>query len=519
MHDLPRQKLSELLAKHGHSLCDDAKKLEGLLKDVLHNEHKRETFVLISALREGVAHELRGATSGMPPTALAAKLARQLCDNLGLDDAVARWSVESWAIALGIEITQPNVVPTVQVPKTKATGPTTRQTQNLGVDLAAIAMQHREKARQDQVRAEQDRVKVAQAEALAVQMQKEAETRAAQLQKEAKANAIPVQKEAKRLAEQTRDFAAAARMLEGIDPPWRDAKLYENICSYRDKVTTLDAAIQKAVHQGRLQFLRGRVQELLKLQPQRDDMRRLLEVLPDEPELAREFTNSIGMKFVLIQPGEFMMGSNEADNEKPPHMVEITQPFYLGVYPVTQAEYQAVMGTNPSHFTGNSRLPVEQVSWDDAVVCAQKLSHLSAEQAHGLTYRLPSEAEWEYACGAGSTGKWCFGDQESQLVDYAWFDGNCGPRTHPVGGKKANNWGLHDMHGNIWEWCVDWYGSNYSAAMLMDPQGPTTGSDRVYRGGGWFDVAANCRAALRRRNVPTLRVSGMGFRLALSSVK
>ena len=372
MHDIPRQKLTKLLAKHGHSLCDDVKKLEGLLKDVLRNEHKHETFVLISSLREGVADELRGSTSGMPPAALAAKLKRQLCDNLGLDDGVARWSVESWAVALGIEITQPKVAPTKQVTRMKPTGPSTTPAltppaPSRGVDLAAIAMQHREKARQDQVKAEQDRVKAAQAEALAMRMQREAELLAAQIEKEAKANAVPLQKQAKELAEQTRDFAAAARMIEQIEPQWRDAKLYEKIYGYRDRVVALDMAIEKAVHGGRLRFLRGRVQALLKLQPKRDDMRRLLEVLPDEPELAREFTNSIGMKFVLIEPGEFMMGSNEADNEKPPHLVEVTQPFYLGMHPVTQAEYQAVTGTNPSHFKGNARLPVEQVNWIDSL--------------------------------------------------------------------------------------------------------------------------------------------------------
>lgn len=519
MHDLPRQKLSELLNKHGHSLCDDAKKLEGLLKDVLRNEHKRETFVLISSLREGVAHELRGSRSGMPPAALAVKLTRQLCDNLALDEAAARWSVESWAIALGVEITQPKVAPTKQVTRMKATGPLPmppgRPAPSVGVDLAAIAMQHREKARQDQVKAEQDRVKAAQAEALAMQMQREADLLAAQMEKEAKANAVPVQKEAKRLAEQTRDFAAAARMLEEIDPQWRDAKLYESICGYRDKVTTLDTAIQDAVHKGRLRFLRGRVQELFKLQPKRDDMRRLLEVLPDEPELPLEFTNSIGMRFVLIEPGEFMMGSNEADHEKPPHLVEITQPFYLGVYPVTQAEYKAVMGMNPSHFNGNARLPVEQVNWIDSLTFCEKLNRLTVEVQRKAHYRLPTEAEWEYACRAGSTGKWCTGDDVSSLYGHAWLYKNSDSRTHPVGEKKANNWGLHDMHGNVWEWCADYYG-NYSLAMLTDLQGPTTGSSRVGRGGSWACSPVRSRSAYRSNNDPLNRSDFLGFRLALS---
>ena len=516
MHDLPRQKLCELLAKHGHGLCDDAKKLEGLLKDVLRNEHKRETFVLISSLREGVAHELRSSKSGMPPAALATKLTRQLCDNLALDEAAAHWSVESWAVALGIEITRPKVAPIKQVTKMKTTGPLpTPPTPSVGVDLAAIAMQHREKARQDQVKAEQDRVKAVQAEALVVQMQKESETRAAQLEKEGKANAVPVQKEAKRLAEQTRNFAAAARMLEEIDPQWRDAKLYENICGYRDRVTALDTAIQKAVHGGRLRFLRGRVQALLKLQPKRDDMRRLLEVLPDEPELAKKFTNSIGMKFVLIQPGEFMMGSNEANNEKPPHLVEITQPFYLGVYPVTQAEYQAVIGTNPSHFTKNARLPVEQVNWIDSLTFCEELNRLTVERQRQAHYRLPTEAEWEYACRAGSTGKWCTGDDVSSLYDYAWLDKNSARRPHPVGEKKPNAWGLYDMHGNVWEWCADYYG-NYSPAMLTDPQGPTTGSSRVGRGGSWTCGPVRSQSSYRSNNDPSNRYDFLGFRLALS---
>ena len=492
MHDLPRQKLCELLAKHGHSLCDDARKLEGLLKDVLRNEHKRETFVLISALREGAAHELRGSTSGMPPAALAAKLMRQLCDNLALDEAAARWSVESWSLALGVKISPPLAAPIKLAASMTMTGAT--PVLGVGVDLAALALQHREKARQDQAKA-------AAAKAIV-----------AQIAREAKANAVPVQKAAKRLAEQTRDFAAAARMLEEIDPQWRDAKLYDNICGYRDRVTALDVAIQKAVHKGRLRFLRGRVQELLKLQPRRDDMRRLLEVLPDEPELAKKFTNSIGMRFVLIEPGEFIMGS---DDEKPPHLVEITQPFYLGVYPVTQPEYQTVMAMYRNRFSEKPGSPVKNVSWDDAVIFCGRLSQLQSGVWHGTRYRLPTEAEWEYACRAGSTAKWCFGDDESMLRDYAWFKGNSENRTHPVGEKKPNNWGLHDMHGNVWEWCSDSY-DIYSAGVFTDPQGPTTDSSRVLRGGCFADSAGGCRSANRSVGEQSFELDFLGFRLALS---
>ena len=231
-------------------------------------------------------------------------------------------------------------------------------------------------------------------------------------------------------------------------------------------------------------------------------------------EQPKEFTNSIGMRFVLIPAGEFTMGSNEGrDNEKPPHKVRITRPFYLGVFPVTQAEYQAVTGQNPSHFSDNPRHPVAQVSWNDAVAFAQKLSQLTGELKRGLTYRLPWEAEWEYACRAGSTGKWCYGDQASQLGDYAWYRGNS-RETHPVGEKKPNAWGLHDMHGNVWEWCQDLYEAGYyEKSPTDDPPGPSSGSDRVYRGGSWNYYGPDCRSGFRYGGTPGFRVSDVSFRL------
>ena len=499
MHDLPREKLTELLAKQGPTLCDDAKKLEGLLKDVLRNEHRRETFVLVSALREGVAHELRNSTSGMPPAALAAKLVRQLCDNLGLDEDVARWSVESWAVALGVEISLPPSSPANPVANVNTARPTTAT--GAGVDLVALAMQHR--ANVEQGKAHAARVQK-QAKELAEQTRDfataarmieeiEPQWRDATLYDkicrdrdqvratQAKAHAVQVQEEAKVLAEQTRDYATAARMMEEIEPQWRDVKLYENICGYRDHVKRFEASIQDAVQEGRLRFLRGSVQELLKLQPQRDDMRRLLDVLPEEPELAKEFTNSLGMRFVLI----------------PLDFVRITRPFYLGVFPVTQAEYQAVTGQTPSQAAAHPSRPVEQVSWDDAVACAKKLSQLSAEMSRQLTYRLPSEAEWEYACRAGSTGKWCFGDAAAELGNYAWFSGNSRKRTHSVGQKKPNAWGLHDMHGNVWEWCLDGHDGN-----------------RVRRGGSWINDGEGCRSDSCGRSESRLRYRLYGFRLA-----
>jgi formylglycine-generating enzyme required for sulfatase activity len=179
----------------------------------------------------------------------------------------------------------------------------------------------------------------------------------------------------------------------------------------------------------------------------------------------KEITNSIGMKLVLIPKGTFMMGSpeseqgrNEIENQ---HEVTISKDYYLGVYEITQAQYEKVMGKNLSHFQGaivgneNADLPVEKVSWDDAVEFCKKLSDLPEEKKVGREYRLPTEAEWEYACRAGSKTVFSFDDEEGLLPEYGWFDRNSSNRTHTVGLLEPNAWGLYDMHGNVWEWCSD----------------------------------------------------------------
>ncbi len=247
----------------------------------------------------------------------------------------------------------------------------------------------------------------------------------------------------------------------------------------------------------------------------------LLVVSPAFGQQPKKITNSIGMKLVLIPAGSFTMGSpvgevGRKDNETP-HEVTISKSYYLGVYEVTQEQYEKVIGSNPSKFKG-AKNPVENLSWEDAVSFCKKLSEIPKEKAAGRSYRLPTEAEWEYACRAGSTTAYCFGDSAESLEEHAWF-GERGGTTHPVGEKKANRWGLYDMHGNVWEWCQDVYETSLSGA-ATDPQGPNEGAYRVFRGGGWVNGAANCRAAYRCPGGPAGLSSVNGFRVALSpSVK
>jgi formylglycine-generating enzyme required for sulfatase activity/serine/threonine protein kinase len=223
-------------------------------------------------------------------------------------------------------------------------------------------------------------------------------------------------------------------------------------------------------------------------------------------------TNSIGMEFKLLPGGTFTMGEGSEA-----HQVTLTKAFELGVYEVTQKQYEVVMGTNPSHFK-TALNPVEEVSWDDAVEFCQKLSALPAEKKAGYVYRLPTEAEWEYACRAGTTTEYSYGDSDSQLGDYAWYDKNSGKTTHPVGGKKPNAWGLYDMHGNVFEWCQDWHG-DYPSGSVTDPTGAAVGSFRVLRGGGWYFISDCCRSAFRLRGTPDYRDYSLGFRVLRSSIK
>jgi formylglycine-generating enzyme required for sulfatase activity len=222
-------------------------------------------------------------------------------------------------------------------------------------------------------------------------------------------------------------------------------------------------------------------------------------------------TNSIGMKLVWIPSGEFQMGSNDQDTEKPIHTVKISKGYFMGIYEVTQEQYQKVMGNNPSHFKGDDNLPVEQISWNEAVEFCKKLS-----QKEGKTYRLPTEAEWEYACRAGTTTAYSFGASDSQLGEYAWYKGI---QSHPVGALKPNAWGLYDMLGNVLEWCQDWYASDwYSKGSAENPLNESYGNKegRVLRGGCWAHDPTLCRVSSRDGGSPDYQFGFIGFRIVLS---
>ena len=210
------------------------------------------------------------------------------------------------------------------------------------------------------------------------------------------------------------------------------------------------------------------------------------------------------MSFAQIPAGSFEMGSNSksAFDENPLHQVTISRPFELLTTEVTQAQWTMVMGSNPSHFKGDD-LPVEQVSWDDAQEFIRKLNARDA----GHHYRLPTEAEWEYACRAGTTGP-RYGDIDA----IAWWNKNSDRQTHPVGQKQPNSWGLYDMLGNVWELCADWK-APYRAGSVTDPTGPKTGYYRVSRGGSWFDAAPAVRATFRSSPESSYRGNSLGFRL------
>jgi formylglycine-generating enzyme required for sulfatase activity len=212
--------------------------------------------------------------------------------------------------------------------------------------------------------------------------------------------------------------------------------------------------------------------------------------------------------FVHIQPGAFT---------RMKHQVTITRDFWIGKHEVTQAEFEAVTGKNPSHFK-SPNAPVEKVNHSDAMAYCAALTRRERDAGHlpfGYEYRLPTEAEWEYACRAGTTNQFSFGDSLAEADKYAWTWENSGESTHAIGLKEPNPWGLHDMHGNVWEWCLDWF-EQYPKSDLTDPVGPADGKFKVFRGGGWNNEILFARSGNRFMMAPASGIYFVGFRVALS---
>jgi formylglycine-generating enzyme required for sulfatase activity len=237
--------------------------------------------------------------------------------------------------------------------------------------------------------------------------------------------------------------------------------------------------------------------------------------LLDEPTITLDLGKQATMKLALIPAGKFLMGSlgDEAgrdEDEGPQREVVVSKSFYMGVHEITQGQYEAVMGANPSKFIDAAK-PVESVSWEDAAEFCRRVSR----RAH-QPVALPTEAQWEYACRTGSKTRFGFGDDDRQLSTYARYGQGAEAGTAAVGSKKPSAWGLYDMHGNVWEWCADWYASSYVNAATQDPTGPLSGQWRVLRGGSWVNTWEGCRCAARNKSTPDVRYNGIGFRVVVS---
>ncbi|MBO4544642.1 MAG: formylglycine-generating enzyme family protein, partial [Verrucomicrobia bacterium] len=239
----------------------------------------------------------------------------------------------------------------------------------------------------------------------------------------------------------------------------------------------------------------------------------------------------VNMDMIWIEPGTFMMGSPEDENgrdyNETQHEVTLTRGYWIGKYEVTQAQYQAVMGTNPSYFNG-ADLPVEMVNWDEAKEFCEKLTEIEKAEGRlpeGYEYTLPTEAQWEYSCRGGmrsalNSGSNLTGSESCPEMDeVGWYWYNADSTTHPVGQKQPNAYGVYDMHGSVLEWCLDRYEENYPTEPVTDPTGPSRGSYHVIRGGSWGDAAHTCRSAYRDYCSPDESYANVGFRVALTPVQ
>lgn len=304
----------------------------------------------------------------------------------------------------------------------------------------------------------------------------------------------------------------------------------------KDEITPNSMQLSKAEEEMRQKLIADKTAELKALdariaekQKGINEMPNPVKEVPLKAQPGKAITIDLGsgvmMDLVWVPNGEFMMGSPAGETDRfeseTQHKVTLTEGFWMGKYEVTQGQYKQIMGSNPSKFTESGKdAPVETVSWDNAKEFCGKVTSLmrrtnNKQLATGGECRLPTEAEWEYACRAGTRTRYYTGDSESDLGRAGWYVSNSGSKTHEVGQKTPNAWGLYDMHGNVYEWCEDWYGE-YSGGSISDPKGASSGSSRVLRGGSWFNLAGSCRSAPRSDRDPERRYNFSGFRVVLA---
>lgn len=325
------------------------------------------------------------------------------------------------------------------------------------------------------------------------------------------------------------EYATAATLLEHVPEKLRNQQLYQTVVSKRDRLAELEAQISSLVDDHEFRRLTALVRQALELAPDRPDLLALRQQCPGfnlyDGTKAGERTfidfKEFSIPFRWCPPGKFTMGSpaDESNRHSNENQVdaELSQGFWMQETPVTQELFQAVLNTNPSYFKGTG-LPVERVAWDTAQSFCREWTRLLREGGvltESQLISLPTEAQWEYACRAGTRADYFFGSDAGRLDQYAWFDGNSGKHTHPVGQKQPNPWGLLDVYGNVWEWCQDWHDEKLQGG--RDPIGASSGSARVVRGGEWGDFAPFCRTAYRGWIDPSARVNNTGFRVCLST--
>lgn len=306
------------------------------------------------------------------------------------------------------------------------------------------------------------------------------------------------------------------------------AETEEKLKELKQAGTVNDTTNALQVAKSQIASLQAQIKNLKEAVESTDALEQELKAIKVGTERLITLPGGGSLTLVWIEPGSFIAGSPETEkgrySNELQHEVSITKGFWISKYEVTQEQYEQVIGNNPSHFKG-SNLPVESVSWQDAQEFCNRLSSSSNVLPEGFEFRLPTEAEWEYACRAGTTSAFNDGSdctrpdgKDLALDKLGWFSANSSDKTHPVGQKRANHWGLHDMHGNVWEWCQDWYG-DYSRQAQIDPAGPDSGRYRVLRGGSFWNFARGCRSAYPSRFVPSNRGNDIGFRLAVGQSK